>query len=74
MYPELTALLNRRLAIIADHAWRDRDSAQHLDALREVSEQITSWTRENRGQLDPQLRHFMANCSFDKALAHIANQ
>ncbi|MBX3743160.1 MAG: hypothetical protein KF712_19400 [Akkermansiaceae bacterium] len=71
MHPELSALLRRRLAVISDHAWRDRDSAGHLEALKDVSERISAWTLGNRSQLDPQLRHYLANCSFDKALAHI---
>lgn len=71
MHTELADLLRHRLTVISDHAWRDRDSAAHLDALREVSEKITEWTKEHRSQLDPQLRHYLMNCSFDKALAHI---
>jgi len=54
---ELAGLLKRRLAIIADHAWRDRDPAGHLDALRGASEAIAAWTRAHRAQVDPQLRH-----------------
>ena len=71
MHPDLADLLRQRLAVISDHAWRDRDAASHLDALKSASENITAWTRENRASLDPQLRHFLANCSFDKALDHI---
>lgn len=71
MHPELAELLRQRLAVISDHAWRDRDAAAHLEALKEVSEKITAWTLANRSQLDPQLRHFLSNCSFDKALAHL---
>jgi hypothetical protein len=71
MHPELAELLRQRLAVISDHAWRDRDAAAHLEALKDVSEKITAWTLANRSQLDPQLRHFLSNCSFDKALAHL---
>ncbi len=71
MHPELAELLRQRLAVISAHAWRDRDAAAHLEALKEVSEKITAWTLANRSQLDPQLRHFLSNCSFDKALAHL---
>jgi len=69
---ELAALLRRRLEIIADHSWRDRDPAGHLDALKEVSMAIQRWTEDHRGDLDARLRHFLANASFDKALAHLA--
>jgi hypothetical protein len=73
MHSDLADLLRRRLSIIADHAWRDRDGAGQLDALKDVSEKITAWTAENRASLDGQLRHFLTNASFDKALAHLEN-
>lgn len=68
---ELTDLLRRRVSIIADHAWRDLDGAGHLDALKEVSEAISTWTLAHRGALDPQLRHYLANSSLQKALAYV---
>lgn len=69
---ELATLLRRRLEVIADHAWRDRDPEGHLNALKEVSENISAWTRANRAEIDdPQLRHFLANASYDKALAWV---
>lgn len=68
---ELIKLLRHREAVIADHAWRDRDAAAHLDALRLVSEEITTWTAEHEGRLDPKLRHYLTNASFAKALAHL---
>jgi hypothetical protein len=71
MISELTALLRRRVAIIADHAWRDRDAAEHLEALKSVSEEITAWTRAHRTEVDAQMRHYLANASFQKALAHL---
>lgn len=33
---------------------------------------IQRWTDDHRGDLDARLRHFLANASFDKALAHLA--
>jgi hypothetical protein len=71
MTNELIELLHRRIAIIADHAWRDRDSPGHLEALKEVSQSITAWTVEHRSSVDPRLRHYLANSSFEKALAHV---
>lgn len=71
MISELTDLLRQRVAIIADHTWRDRDPAGHLDALKEVSEKISGWTRTHRTEVDAQLRHYLANASYQKALAHI---
>jgi len=73
MHPELADLLRQRLSIIADHAWRDRDSAGHLEALKDVSERLMAWTAENRPNLDAQLRHYLTNASFDKALAHLGD-
>ncbi len=71
MTSELIDLLRQRVAIIADHAWRDRDSAGHLEALKDVSEKISGWTKDHRAAVDPQLRHYLANASFQKALAHL---
>jgi hypothetical protein len=70
-YEDLIQLLRRREAVIADHAWRDRDAAGHLDALRQVSEGISAWTSEHETNLDPKLRHYLGNASFAKALAHL---
>lgn len=71
MTQELSQLLHRRLSIIADHDLRDREPAAQLEALKVVSEEITAWTLAHRSQLDPQLRHYLANSSFQKALAHL---
>jgi hypothetical protein len=71
MTSELIDLLRRRVAIIADHAWRDRDAAGHLEALKEVSEKITAWTIAHRTEVDSQMRHYLANASYQKALAHL---
>lgn len=71
MTSELTHLLRQRVSIIGDHAWRDRDAADHLKALKEISEAITAWTLAHRTEVDAQLRHYLANSSFQKALAHL---
>ena len=71
MHEILAELLRKRLRIIVDHAWRDRDPAAHLEALKEVSLAITDWTQTHRTGLDARLRHYLANSSYDKALAHI---
>jgi hypothetical protein len=67
----LIDLLRRRIAVIEDHAWRDREPAAQLAALQAVSEQISEWTASHRLVMDGQLRHFLANSSFQKALAHL---
>ena len=71
MHAELIQLLRRRESVIADHAWRDRDAAGHLDALKSVSEEISSWAAANGAAADARLRHYLANASFAKALAHL---
>lgn len=68
MHADLADLLRRRRAIIADHDFRDRDPAAHLDALKAVSEEIAAWHGSRRGELPARLEHFLSNCSFDKAL------
>jgi hypothetical protein len=68
---ELASLLRRRMAVIEDHVWRDRDANSHLDALKQVSEEITAWTSAHRTAVDARLRHYLGNSSFQKALAHI---
>lgn len=74
MKRELATLLQRRLDVIADHAWRDRDPAAHLQALADVSREISEWTKEHRSELDPRLRHFLANASYAKALEFISSE
>jgi hypothetical protein len=71
MFNELTALLQRRLDIIADHAWRDRDPEGHLAAIAGVSGEISDWTATHRARIDARLRHFLENSSFQKALDHV---
>ena len=73
--PDLLSLagaLRERLAVIADHAHRDRDQAGHLKRLIEVSERIDALVSVlPAGDLDPQFRHYLERRSYDKALAWI---
>src|SRR4051794_3226946 len=55
----LAALLQRRIDLIGDHAFRDRDAQAHLAALREVSEALDATFKTLKPQLPPRLRHFM---------------
>jgi len=66
---ELETSLRERRRVIADHEWRDRDAAAHLAALREVSERISALSGQLGAGAPPRLRHFLDNCSFDKALS-----
>ena len=67
----LHSLLQRRLVLIADHAFRDRDAAAHLAALENVSEEIVAEHQRLRAQLPPRLNHFLTQASFSKALEYL---
>ena len=73
--PELAPLaeaLRERLAVIADHAHRESDSAGHLQRLITVSETIDAIVETlPPRELDPQFRHYLDRKSYDKALAWI---
>ncbi len=68
----LQTLLQRRLEVIADHAFRDRDPAAHLEALKTVSEELLAEQERLKGQLPPRLQHFLMQASYSKALAFIS--
>ena len=70
-YPELAAILEERLVIIADHESRDRDPETHLAKLMEVSEKITDWHEAHRDEIDGNLEHFLSGASFQKALEYL---
>ncbi len=71
MHLELQTLLKNRLDIIADHAFRDRDPDTHLEALKSVSQEIDTYTEAHRAEFDARLRHYLSNCSYQKALDHL---
>lgn len=71
LHPELALLLQEREAVIANHAWRDRDAADHLAALIHVSEKINEWAAIHRQAIDPRLRHYLERASYGKALYHL---
>lgn len=72
-YEPLRRLLLRRREVIADRAFYERDPEGHLAALREVSEAIVAEgdRLEAEGLSRGRLRHFLAQCSYDKALSWI---
>jgi hypothetical protein len=71
---ELAALLEKRLEVIADRAFMQRDAEGHLAALRGVSHAIDSLFRELKPELPPRLRHFMEQASYTKALEYIRQE
>lgn len=71
----LAEALRERLAVIADHAHRDRDQSGHLQRLIEVSGRIdTLIAALPAAKLDPQFRHYLEKKSYDKALAWIEEE
>lgn len=71
LFNPLLLLLENRRAVIADHAWRDRDAANHLAALQQISEALMAEHQRMRPQLPPRLQHYLTQCSYDKAAAWI---
>jgi len=67
---QLAAALHERLALIGNTNSR-REPAAHLAKLQAVSEKIADLEKELPPSVDPQLRHFLARCSYDKALAFL---
>lgn len=71
MNPEfntLHQLLQKRLAVIADHSFRDRDPAAHLEALKQVSEDLMVEHQKLKPILPSRLNHFLTQSSLTKAL------
>ena len=64
----LAVLLEKRLAVIADHELRDRDPDEQLRQLQEVSEKIEEMHSTLKGKIKPRLAHFLEGCSYQKAL------
>ena len=74
LFIPLTSALRDRLKVIADHELRDRDPATHLKKLQEVSEAIEHCaTTLPASAVNPKLRHYLAQRSYDKALDWIEN-
>ena len=70
-FPDLANLLEARIAVIADHEFRDRDPEAHLEALKSVSEAISAWHETHRDEIDGNLEHFLAGASYQKALLYL---
>jgi hypothetical protein len=67
----LAEALRERLVVIGDREWFARDASGHLSALQSVSERIERLSAALPPPVDPQLRHFLERCSYDKALAFL---
>ena len=71
IFPELARLLENRIAVIADHDFRDRDPEAHLEALKKASEAIDNWHQAHRSEIDGNLDHFLTGASYQKALHYL---
>ncbi|MEM0896984.1 MAG: hypothetical protein AAGJ79_08855 [Verrucomicrobiota bacterium] len=70
-FEKLAILLRERVAVIADHDFRDRDPQAHLEKLKTVSEAILAEQAALADKIPFRLGHFLENCSYEKALAFI---
>lgn len=70
----LAGALRERLAVISDRDWFARDASGHLDALKAVSGRIEALATALPPPVDPQLRHYLERCSYDKALAFLSGE
>ena len=67
MHKMLFKAVNDRLDLVADHAWRDRDPAGHLEGLKAAAGRLDQLVRNLPGDTDPMLRHFLEKQSYTKA-------
>lgn len=63
--------LANRLAIVADHALRDSDPGGHLEKLKSAAAELDNVIAHLPPTCDPQLRHFLRQQSYTKALAFL---
>lgn len=69
LYQNLKVAVQTRLDIVADHAFRDRDSAAHLEALKSAAANLDALVANLPSETDPTLRHYLERQSYTKALA-----
>ena len=65
----LRVAVQTRLDIVADHAFRDRDSAAHREALKSAAANLDALVATLPSDTDPTLRHYLERQSYTKALA-----
>jgi hypothetical protein len=65
----LAEALRERRRLIADREFYARDPEDHLRQLADVSARIVEFSSALPDRADPELRHFLQRCSYDKALA-----
>lgn len=72
-YQTLKELLEQRLTVIGNHQLRDTNPDEQLKQLKKVSESISELHQKISADIPPRLRHFLENCSYDKALDWLSN-
>lgn len=70
-YAALADALRERLAIIADRDHATKDPLGHIARLKAVSEKIDILRSRLPADIPGRLDHFLAGCSYDKALTFI---
>jgi len=74
MIPALKKAVQKRLDIVADHAFRDRDPGGHLEALKQAHRELEALVVALPADCDPRLRHFLERQSYEKALAFLREE
>ena len=69
LHKTLHAAVKARLEIVADHAFRDRDVAAHLEALKSAAATLDGLVAGLPPDTDPNLRLYLKGQSYMKALA-----
>jgi len=64
----LQAALQRRLAVVGDRAFYERDAEAHLAELIAASAEVDRLAAEIAPAADPTLRHYLERQSYVKAL------
>lgn len=68
---DLRDALKTRLAVVGDHALRDRDPAAHLAALKAAAGKVDELIAQLPRNIDPMLRHYLERQSYLKAVAFL---
>jgi len=69
----LLQALQKRLAIVADRDFYQRDPAGHLQALKDASADLEEVYRREHAAFEPQLRHFVERQSYQKAVEYLSD-
>lgn len=65
---ELRDALQARVSLVGDHAFRDRDPAAHLAALKAAAAHLDALVAQLPRNADPMLRHYLERQSYLKAI------